>query len=80
MDNSLKSVIVKRPSYVQVLALAPTREIAVQIEAVLSAIGSEMGKLGCHAFIGGISIEEDKKALKKPCHVAVGTPGKLSLT
>ena len=60
----------------QVLILAPTREIAVQIKDVITAIGSQMEGMVCHVFIGGLPVEENKKMLKKPCHIAVGTPGK----
>ena len=55
--------------------MAPTREIAAQIKDVISAIGSQMNNLVCHVFIGGLSVEDNKKVLKKPCHIAVGTPG-----
>ena len=55
--------------------MAPTREIAVQIKDVISAVGSQMNELVCHAFIGGLPVEEDKKMLKKACHIVVGTPG-----
>lgn len=60
----------------QVLILAPTREIAVQIKDVITAIGSQMENMVCHVFIGGLPVDENKKMLKKPCHIAVGTPGK----
>lgn len=56
--------------------MAPTREIAVQIKDVITAIGSHMDSLVCHVFIGGLPVEDDKKFLKKSCHIAVGTPGK----
>ena len=56
--------------------MAPTREIAVQIKEVITAIGSQMNNLVCHVFIGGLPVEDNKKMLKKPCHIAVGTPGK----
>ncbi len=59
----------------QVLILAPTREIAVQIKDVITAIGSQMESMACHVFIGGLPVDENKKLLKKPCHIAVGTPG-----
>lgn len=61
----------------QVLILAPTREIAVQIKDVISAVGSQMNELVCHAFIGGLPVEDDKKLLKKACHIVVGTPGRI---
>lgn len=59
----------------QVLVLAPTREIAVQIHSVLMAIGCAMEGLECHVFIGGRAVSQDKHHLKK-CHIAVGSPGK----
>jgi len=59
----------------QVLVLAPTREIAVQIHSVVTAIGCAMDGLECHVFIGGRPVSHDRAHLKK-CHVAVGSPGK----
>lgn len=59
----------------QVLVLAPTREIAVQIHSVVMAIGCAMEGLECHVFIGGRPVSQDKHHLKK-CHIAVGSPGK----
>ena len=59
----------------QVLVLAPTREIAVQIHSVVMAIGCAIEGLECHVFIGGRPVSQDKPHLKK-CHVAVGSPGK----
>lgn len=56
--------------------LAPTREIAVQIKDVVCSIGRHMEGLQVHVFIGGLSVEEDKRALKR-CHVAIGTPGEF---
>ncbi|KAL2103210.1 hypothetical protein ACEWY4_000078 [Coilia grayii] len=60
----------------QVLVLAPTREIAVQIHAVVMAIGSAVEGLECHVFIGGTPVSQDKTHLKK-CHIAVGSPGRI---
>ncbi|KAL7828701.1 hypothetical protein SRHO_G00323350 [Serrasalmus rhombeus] len=60
----------------QVLILAPTREIAVQIHAVVMAIGSAMEGLECHVFIGGRPVSQDKLHLKK-CHIAIGSPGRI---
>ncbi|XP_072025191.1 uncharacterized protein [Amphiura filiformis] len=60
----------------QVLVLAPTREIAVQIQEVIHSIGSAMTELRCHVFIGGTMIGPDRQKLKK-CHIAVGTPGRI---
>ena len=60
----------------QALVLAPTREIAVQIWEVITRVGKYMPDLKCHAFIGGMSVEEDKKNLKT-CHIAIATPGRM---
>ncbi|XP_036389271.1 probable ATP-dependent RNA helicase DDX20 [Megalops cyprinoides] len=60
----------------QVLVLAPTREIAVQIHSVVTAIGSAMEGLECHVFIGGTPVSQDKARLKK-CHIAIGSPGRI---
>ncbi|KAL3852533.1 hypothetical protein ACJMK2_016160 [Sinanodonta woodiana] len=61
---------------IQVLVLAPTREIAIQIWDVIKSIGSVLPALQCHTFIGGLPVQEDKAKLKK-CHIAVGTPGRI---
>ncbi|XP_031823157.1 probable ATP-dependent RNA helicase DDX20 [Sarcophilus harrisii] len=60
----------------QILILAPTREIAVQIHSVITAIGIKMEGLECHVFIGGTPLSQDKTRLKK-CHIAVGSPGRI---
>ncbi|XP_043975820.1 probable ATP-dependent RNA helicase DDX20 [Gambusia affinis] len=72
---ALESLILENPS-TQVLVLAPTREIAVQIHSVVMAIGCAMEGLECHVFIGGRPVSQDKAHLKK-CHVAVGSPGRI---
>ncbi|NXI79083.1 DDX20 helicase, partial [Rhipidura dahli] len=60
----------------QILILAPTREIAVQIHAVITTIGIKMEGLECHVFIGGTPLSQDRSRLKK-CHIAVGSPGRI---
>ncbi|XP_076245512.1 uncharacterized protein LOC143186030 [Calliopsis andreniformis] len=60
----------------QVLILAPTREIAVQISQVCSSLGCEVKDLKIEVFIGGTAIEADKKKANG-CHVAVGAPGRI---
>ncbi|NXH12518.1 DDX20 helicase, partial [Bucco capensis] len=63
-------------SATQILILAPTREIAVQIHSVITTIGIKMEGLECHVFIGGTPLSQDKARLKK-CHIAVGSPGRI---
>uniref|UniRef100_A0A8C0QXM0 RNA helicase n=1 Tax=Canis lupus dingo TaxID=286419 RepID=A0A8C0QXM0_CANLU len=72
---ALDSLVLENQS-TQILILAPTREIAVQIHSVITAIGIKMEGLECHVFIGGTPLSQDKTRLKK-CHIAVGSPGRI---
>ncbi|EGS17396.1 ATP-dependent RNA helicase-like protein [Thermochaetoides thermophila DSM 1495] len=60
----------------QALILAPTRELAQQIQKVVVAIGDFMN-VECHACIGGTSVREDMKALQEGPQIVVGTPGRV---
>lgn len=60
----------------QGLLLAPTRELAQQIQKVVLALGDYMG-VQCHACIGGTNVREDMKKLESGQHVVVGTPGRV---
>ncbi|KAF4311105.1 RNA helicase ATP-dependent DEAD-box conserved site [Botryosphaeria dothidea] len=60
----------------QALILAPTRELAQQIQKVVVAIGDFMN-IECHACIGGTSVRDDMKALQSGVQVVVGTPGRV---
>uniref|UniRef100_A0A674GGU4 Probable ATP-dependent RNA helicase DDX20 n=1 Tax=Taeniopygia guttata TaxID=59729 RepID=A0A674GGU4_TAEGU len=72
---ALEAVLLESPA-TQILVLAPTREIAVQIHAVITTIGIKMEGLECHVFIGGTPLSQDRSRLKK-CHIAVGSPGRI---
>ena len=61
---------------VQALVLAPTRELAQQIQKVLIALGDYM-KIECHASIGGVNVRDDIAKLESGVHVVVGTPGRV---
>lgn len=60
----------------QVLLLAPTRELAQQIQKVIVALGDYL-QVRCHAFIGGTSVQEDMRRLQEGCQIVVGTPGRV---
>ncbi|KAF9940097.1 translation initiation factor eIF4A [Modicella reniformis] len=60
----------------QALILAPTRELAQQIQKVVIALGDFM-KITCHACIGGTNVREDMNILQKGAQVVVGTPGRV---
>ena len=60
----------------QALVLAPTRELAQQIQKVVLALGDYMDAQ-CHACIGGTNVREDLRKLQNGVHVVVGTPGRV---
>jgi len=60
----------------QVLVLSPTRELAVQIQKVILALGDYMN-IQCHACIGGTNIGEDIQKLDHGQHIVSGTPGRV---
>jgi translation initiation factor 4A len=65
-------------SCLQAIVLEPTRELAVQSQTVIAALGSCMGiRTAC--FVGGTPMETDKRQLMSaaPPHVLVGTLGRI---
>ncbi|KAK5965214.1 Eukaryotic translation initiation factor [Trichostrongylus colubriformis] len=62
---------------VQALVMAPTRELAQQIQKVMCALGDYMN-IKVHACIGGTSIRDDQRKLESGVHVVVGTPGRVN--
>ncbi|KAJ3286563.1 DEAD-domain-containing protein [Rhizoclosmatium globosum] len=60
----------------QALILAPTRELAQQIQKVVLALGDYLN-VDCHACIGGTSIKDDMRKLQDGAQVVVGTPGRV---
>jgi translation initiation factor 4A len=60
----------------QALILAPTRELAQQIQSVVLALGDKLG-ISCHACVGGTNVREDMAVLEAGVHVVVGTPGRV---
>jgi len=60
----------------QALILAPTRELAQQIQKVALALG-DYQKVKCHACIGGTSVREDIDKIRDGQHLVVGTPGRV---
>ena len=67
---------IQQSTILQVLVLAPTREIAVQGVTVAQQIGQQMPSVKIQAFIGGLSLAEDK-VRARTCQIAVGTPGRV---
>lgn len=60
----------------QALILAPTRELALQIQKVVLTIGMHLD-VSVHASIGGTSFVDDMDALNAGAQIVVGTPGRV---
>ncbi|MBW8827615.1 MAG: DEAD/DEAH box helicase [Acidobacteria bacterium] len=58
------------------LVLVPTRELAVQVSAVLEPLAASRG-LAVRAVYGGTDLERQIKQLRKGADVIVATPGRL---
>ncbi len=62
--------------HTQALILAPTRELGLQIADQLQVF-SKNRKLNVLSVYGGANINTQLKALKKPQHIVIATPGRL---
>ncbi len=61
----------------QAIILAPTHELANQIKAVITDIGS-FCNIVIQLLVGGTSVDDDKKLLDNDTpHIVVGTPGRI---
>jgi translation initiation factor 4A len=60
----------------QALVIAPTRELARQIQEVIQGLGLYLN-IKVHLCTGGTQVIQDKKKLKEGCHIVVGTPGRV---
>jgi translation initiation factor 4A len=61
----------------QALMLAPTRELAVQTQKVVRALGDFL-QVSSHACVGGTLVRDDIRTLSQGVHVIVGTPGRVT--
>lgn len=67
----------RRPKRPRVLILAPTRELATQITAVVKSL-SHAVKLSTQALVGGVDKGSQRKAMaNRPVDIVVATPGRL---
>jgi len=65
-------------NYNQILIMAPTHELALQIFTVISNLSCMMNGLRIKTIIGGSSIDQDSFELcEKPPHIIVGCPGRV---
>ncbi len=61
----------------QVLVLAPTRELAMQVAVSFSTYGENLPGLNIQPIYGGASYYNQIRELKRGVHVVVGTPGRV---
>jgi ATP-dependent RNA helicase DeaD len=61
----------------QVLVLAPTRELAIQVTNSFSTYAACMSDFAVAAIYGGQDYEPQLRQLRRGVHVVVGTPGRV---
>ena len=64
-------------THVQIVVLAPTRELGQQIHANLTSYAAHSPEISMAAVCGGIPIKPQIERLKSPTHIVVATPGRL---
>jgi ATP-dependent RNA helicase DeaD len=72
----LAAVDAKQPS-IQAVVLAPTRELAKQVQKQLFRFTKYTGRIFSYVVCGGDKIDLQIEALKRPTQVLVATPGRL---
>lgn len=70
------SRLVEDPESVRALIVAPTRELAVQIDAEFRAFAQGL-RLYSALCVGGMSLGPQIKQLQRGPHIVIGTPGRL---
>eukprot|EP00545_Synedropsis_sp_CCMP1620_P011836 CAMPEP_0119006660 /NCGR_PEP_ID=MMETSP1176-20130426/2445_1 /TAXON_ID=265551 /ORGANISM="Synedropsis recta cf, Strain CCMP1620" /LENGTH=350 /DNA_ID=CAMNT_0006958611 /DNA_START=73 /DNA_END=1122 /DNA_ORIENTATION=- len=60
----------------QSLIVAPTRELALQINNIVTALGDYMD-VTVHLCVGGKAVRDDIRTLQGGVHIVVGTPGRV---
>jgi translation initiation factor 4A len=73
---SILQVIDPEAARCQALVLAPTRELAQQIQRVIMCLGEYL-KVSVHICTGGTNVMDERKRLQEGVQVVVGTPGRV---
>jgi ATP-dependent RNA helicase RhlE len=66
----------RRDAGCRALILSPTRELAMQIDEQVLALGYHVG-LSAVAVVGGVDMRPQERALRDGCEIVVATPGRL---
>ncbi|MCB8964909.1 MAG: DEAD/DEAH box helicase [Bacteroidales bacterium] len=72
----IHNLINQKPNF-QVLIVSPTRELALQIDEEFKSISKDLN-LFCTSLIGGTNVGRDINNLRRPSHLIIGTPGRIS--
>lgn len=73
----LLQLIDSKSNNINVVILAPTRELGHQIHANLEAFASQIPEISITSICGGIPIKPQIESLKGTNHIVVATPGRL---
>lgn len=66
----------KKPLYLSILVMVPTRELAQQVTSQFLMLGRSVG-LKVATLVGGVDMVEQACELSQRPHVVVGTPGRV---
>jgi ATP-dependent RNA helicase RhlB len=73
---TIPAVAERKDSDPRALVIAPTRELAIQIEKDAKAIGRHTG-LRTALIYGGVDYDKQRQQLKDGCDIIIATPGRL---
>ena len=71
-----KPIELRKPGRPRVLILTPTRELTAQVEESVKTYGVHT-KISSMVIFGGVNINPQMSALRKPIDILVATPGRL---
>jgi superfamily II DNA/RNA helicase len=65
--------------FIHTLVIVPTRELAIQIDEALQGFAyfAPLSHIAIYGGTGGISFEQEKKALSQGANIIIATPGRL---
>ena len=61
----------------QVLVLAPTRELAIQVADAINSYGAHLSRVRVAAIYGGSDFRDQIQQLRRGVQIVVGTPGRV---
>ena len=77
-DATAGSALLREPGRCKAVVVEPTRELAAQTAAAISALGACVPRLRVARFIGGLPLAADVAAAREGrTDIVVGTPGRL---